>query len=171
MSSALKNSRIVRCSCGSVELEAVGPPILSVICYCDDCQEGAHQIEALPGTSPLQQTDGGTACVLYRKDRLNYTKGASLLQSYKINENSATSRVVATCCNAAMIMKFDDSRHWIPVYQRRFQGDAPPVQMRICTKFKPGNGVVQGDVPSYPGYPLKMMGKLAVAWIPMLLHR
>ena len=40
---------IARCTCGNVEVEAVGAPILSVACYCDDCQKGSRQIEALPG--------------------------------------------------------------------------------------------------------------------------
>jgi hypothetical protein len=36
------------CTCGKVELEAMGVPITSVVCYCDDCQAGAQQIETLP---------------------------------------------------------------------------------------------------------------------------
>ena len=36
------------CACGRVELEAFGKPIVSTVCYCDDCQKGADQIEALP---------------------------------------------------------------------------------------------------------------------------
>jgi len=40
---------IATCICGSVEIEVVGTPIASVVCYCNDCQEGARNIEALPG--------------------------------------------------------------------------------------------------------------------------
>ena len=45
MSAPPKDDRTVSCSCGSVELEAIGAPIVSVVCYCDDCQEGSSQIE------------------------------------------------------------------------------------------------------------------------------
>src|ERR1700757_577 len=94
-------NRTARCSCGGVEIEAFGTPITSAVCYCDSCQEGSRQIEALTNAVPVLGPDGGTAYVLYRKDRIKYSKGAQLLESYKIDEKSTTSRVVATCCNSA----------------------------------------------------------------------
>ena len=103
--------RIVRCSCGNVEIETLGAPMTSVVCYCDDCQKGSRQIEALTNAVPVLGPDGGTAYVLYRKDRVKYLKGAELLKGYKIDEKSTTSRVVATCCNSAMIMRFEDAKH------------------------------------------------------------
>jgi len=72
MSAPPKSEMTASCSCGSVELEAVGAPIASVVCYCDDCQEGSRQIEALPNARPVQDPDGGTAYVLYRKDRVTH---------------------------------------------------------------------------------------------------
>lgn len=171
MSEPPKNHTTARCRCGSVELEAIGAPITSVACYCDDCQEGSRQIEALPNARPVRDPDGGTAYVLYRKDRVECSRGAQFLQGYKLNEKSATNRVVATCCNSAMFMNFDDSKHWVPVYRARFQGDVPPLQMRVQTKFKPENSDVPSDVPSYPAWPLKFMAKLVAARIAMLLRR
>lgn len=171
MSETPKNHMTARCSCGSVEFEAVGAPIASVVCYCDDCQEGSRRIEAFPNARPVQEPDGGTAYILYRKDRIKCSRGAELLKGHKIREKSATSRVVATCCNSATVMKFDDARHWIPMYRARFQGDVPPLQMRIFTKFKPGNGDVPSDVPGYATFPLKFLAKLLSARIAMLLHR
>src|ERR1700730_12987205 len=171
MSAPPKSEMTASCSCGSVELEAVGAPIASVVCYCDDCQEGSRQIEALPNARPVQDPDGGTAYVLYRKDRVKCARGALLLKSHKIREKSATNRVVATCCNSPMLLNFDDGKHWVDVYWARFQGDVPPLQMRICTKFKPENGDVRSDVPSYSSYPLKFLAKLLAARIAMLLHR
>jgi hypothetical protein len=162
---------IASCSCGSVELEAIGAPITSVACYCDDCQEGSRRIEALPNARPVQDPDGGTAYVLYRKDRVKCSRGALLLKSYKITEKSATNRVVATCCNSAMFLNFDDGKHWVDVYRSRFKGDLPPVQMRICTKFQPANCAVPTDVPGYSRFPLKFLAKLLGARIAMLLHR
>lgn len=121
--------QIARCSCGNVEIEAFGIPIASAVCYCDSCQEGSRQIEALPNAVPILGPDGGTAYVLYRKDRLKYTKGAELLKGYQIDEKSNTSRVVATCCNSAMVMQFDDVRHWAPVFRGRLQGSIAAIAM------------------------------------------
>ena len=131
--------------------------MMSVVCYCDSCQEGSRQIEALTNAVPILGPDGGTAYVLYRKDRVKYLKGAELLKGYRIDEKSTTSRVVAACCNSAMVMKFDDAKHWVPVYRGRFQGDVPPLQWRICTKFKPGNARIPNDIPSSPTYPAGFM--------------
>jgi hypothetical protein len=166
-----KNHATAQCSCGSVELEVIDAPITSVVCYCDDCQEGARQIEALPNARPVRDPDGGTAYVLYRKDRVKCSKGPQFLRGYKIREKSATNRVVATCCNSAMFLNFDDGKHWVDVYRARFQGDVPPLQMRICTKFKPENNDVPSDVRSCSTYPFKLVAKLVAAKIAMLLHR
>ena len=159
------------CDCGSVELRATGAPITSVVCYCDDCQEGSRRIEALQDAVPVRDSDGGTAYVLYREDRVEWSRGSQLLQRHKIREKSATNRVVATCCNSAMFMDFDDSKHWVSVYRARFGEDPPPLQMRICTKFKPENGGVPDDVPGYPSFPARFFAKLAAARIAMLLDR
>jgi hypothetical protein len=171
MAVSLKNDVIASCSCGSVELEAIGAPITSLVCYCDDCQEGARQIEALPNARPVRDPDGGTAYIVYRKDRVKCSKGAPLLRSHKIGEKSATNRVVASCCNSAMLLNFDDGKHWVDVYRARVRGDIPPLQMRVCAKFKPENINVPSDVRGYAGYPLKFLAKLLAARIAMLLHR
>jgi hypothetical protein len=167
MTTAMKAS----CACGGVELETSGTPLTSAVCYCDDCQEGARLIEALPGAGPVQDRDGGTAYVMYRKDRVRWTKGSALLKSYKIKEASATKRIVAACCNSAMLLKFDDGKHWVDVYRARLSGDVPPVEMRVFTKFKPDKGGLAGDVPSYATFSLKLVIKLLAARIAMMLGR
>ena len=159
-----------RCSCGNVELTVFGAPILSAVCYCEDCQEGARQIEALPNAHPVKEPDGGTEYVLYRKDRVECSKGSNLLKDYKISEETVTKRVVATCCYSAMYLNFEKG-HWLSIYRARLQGDIPPLQMRIQTKFKPNNSDIPNDVPSYPAFPLKFVLKLVAAKIAMLLHR
>ncbi len=160
--------RTARCSCGTVEIEALGTPITSVVCYCDSCQKGSRQIEALTNAVPILGPDGGTAYILYRKDRIKYSKGAELLKDYKIEEKSTTNRVVATCCNSAMVMRFDDAKHWVPVYRARFQGDLPPLQWRICTKFKPENVELPTDIPSSAMYPAGFVWKLLTSKLSML---
>ncbi len=69
-----------------------------------------------------------------------------------------------------MVMKFDDARHWVSVYRARFRGDIPPLQFRICTKFRPENGKIPNDVPSSAMYPFGLLVKLMTAKIAMLLR-
>jgi hypothetical protein len=166
-----KNNRIARCACGSVEFEARGDPIASLVCYCNDCQQGSCQIEELPDAPAVRDPDGGTAYVVYRKDRVGCSKGAALLAGSRIKEKSATRRVFARCCNSAMAMQFDDARHWVPIYRARLQGAAPPLQMRICTKFKPENAMISDDIPSYATFAPKLLGRLLAARIAMLFNR
>ena len=160
---------IAACSCGSVELEAHGSPITSVVCYCDDCQSGSRHIESLPNAAPVLDPDGGTAYIVYRKDRIRCSRGAALLRSYKIRAESVTNRVFATCCNSAMFLNFDDSKHWVDVYRARLRGAAPPVQMRMCTKFRRAASEVPDDAPSYPMWSVKFLAKLLVAGLAMRL--
>jgi hypothetical protein len=171
MDKPLRPTATVSCACGNVAVEAIGTPITSVICYCDDCQEGARQIESLPNAVPVQDLDGGTGYVVYRKDRVRCLKGASLLRHHKIRENSKTNRVIATCCNSALFLNFDDGKHWVDVYRSRCQGDVLPVQMRICIKFKPESCTIPTDVPHYSRYPISLVMKLIAAKVIMLLHR
>src|SRR5216683_2880743 len=59
-------TRYASCACGRVQCRAVGEPILSAVCYCDNCQEGARQIEALPNATSFRDADGGTPYLTYR---------------------------------------------------------------------------------------------------------
>lgn len=170
MSQSSKSHMFARCACGSVEIKAVGAAILSVACYCDDCQEGARQIEALQKAQSVLGPYGGTAYLLYRKDRIQCSKGTEHLRDYKIKNESPTRRVVATCCNSAMFLDFQKG-HWFSVYQARCEGDVPSLQMRIQTRFKPEGCEIANDVPSYATYPLRFIVKLVFARVAMLLYR
>jgi hypothetical protein len=170
MDKPLRPTATVNCVCGQVVVEAIGAPIASVVCYCDDCQEGARQIRSLPNAVSIEEPAGGTAYLAYRKDRVTTLKGASLLRRHKITENSATNRVIATCCNSAMLLSFDDGKHWVDLYRSRCEGDVLPVQMRICTKFKPDGRTIPTDVPQHSRYPLSLLVKLVLAKAAMLLH-
>jgi hypothetical protein len=165
-----KNRLIAQCSCGSVELEAIGDPITSTVCYCQSCQQGSGQIEALPDGRPACGLDGGTAYVLYRKDRVEYSKGSRLLRGLKLRDESSTRRVVASCCDSHMFLDFEKG-HWLSVYRMALRGDVPPLEMRVHTKSRPAGTDLPDDVPSYPGYSFKFMAKLFGAWIAMLLRR
>lgn len=162
------NDILAHCSCGAVALTLLGTPIGTLTCCCDTCQEGSRRIEALPDAPPVRELDGGTAYVVYRKDRVTYTKGREFLKDYILEQNPNTIRVVASCCNSAMLMRFDDARHWIPVYRARLGSNAPSIQMRVCTRFMPENDAIPNDVPSHADYAPAFMAKLLVSRIAML---
>ncbi|MHA6692984.1 GFA family protein [Devosia sp. A449] len=160
----------VSCACGRVHFEAERAPIGSVVCYCDDCQAGSLALAALPDAPPVCDEDGGTGYVLYRKDRVRCTLGSELLVDHKLNAQSATSRVVATCCNSAMMMRFDDVRHWTSIYRGRFGNDAPSLRWRICTKFKRDGVTIPTDVAVSQMYPMGFMARLLASGVATLLR-
>jgi hypothetical protein len=171
MDKSLRTTATVNCACGQVSVKAIGTPITCVVCYCDDCQEGARQIQSLPNAISVQDPDGGTGYLVYRKDRVTCLKGTSLLRHHKIRKSSATNRVIATCCNSAMFLNFDDGKHWVDLYRSRCQGDVLPAQMRICTKFKSEGPTIPTDVRQYARYPISFLMKLVLAKAAMMLHR
>ncbi len=170
MEKSVLSSTVVQCSCGGAEMKVFGAAMMSVVCYCDTCQIGSRNIEEMPNAEPIRDPDGGTAYVLYRADRIAYSRGAEQLTPLKIDE-TATSRVYASCCNSAMVMRFDDARHWVCVYRARFQDDAPAPEFRICTKFKPVDAQIPDDVPSSAMYPGRFAMKLMKAKIAMLFNQ
>lgn len=157
----------VSCACGKVACEATGAPILTTVCYCDDCQRGGHQIEALPDAAPVLDADGGTAYVLYRKDRFACTKGSEWLRDVRLKETSPMRRVVAGCCNTAMYADFGKG-HWVSAYRTRFEGVQPPIQMRIQTRFKPQPDTTPSEIPTYRSFGPRLIVKLLSSRIAML---
>lgn len=157
------------CACGRVSLGLLGAPIMTVACYCDDCQEAARRIESVPGAPPVKDADGGTAYLVYRKDRLEVIAGRGYLRTDKLRPASVTHRVVASCYNSAMNLGFDDGKHWVDVYRLRVQGEVPPIGMRVCTRFAPRPEDVPGDVPSHARYPFGFIARLLAARLAMTL--
>src|SRR6476646_1160470 len=101
----MTNERAVApCRCGKVELEIVGTPILRGICYCASCQEAGRRYRAAPGADSGLAEDGGTDYVLYRKDRVRCIHGGELLEERRLKPESPTRRMVARCCNTAMLL-------------------------------------------------------------------
>lgn len=94
--------RIACCACGRVRCEAVGEPIVSAVCYCDDCQAGGRLIQALEGAPAVLDPDQGTPYLTYRDERFRCVQGARLLIGYKLTEDAPTERFVASCCNSGM---------------------------------------------------------------------
>jgi hypothetical protein len=118
----------------------------------------------------VRDPDGGTSYVLYRKDRFSCVEGNELLQGLRIQQQSPTKRVVASCCNSAMFLDFERG-HWVSIYRARFAGDVAPPQMRVQTRFAPKGAEIPRDLPAYATFPLKFVMKLMAARIAMLFHR
>ena len=162
--------RRTSCACGRVACEGVGKPILSAVCYCDDCQEGGRRIESLPDAPPVLDPDGGTPYLTYRDDRFRCVAGADLLVGYRIKEGAPTQRLVASCCNSAMFLKFAPG-HWVSAYRRQFQGDLPPIELRNQTRHRVAQTALPDDAPSHRGYPPKLVFRLLGARVAMLMGR
>jgi hypothetical protein len=152
------------CACGRVVLEAFGPPIDAVACHCADCRAAGRQIQEQPGAPPVLDAGGGTAFLVFRKDRMHPVRGAELLRALKLTPSSATSRYVSSCCDSMLYLGFDDAKHWVSMHRDRFQGEVPPLRMRVCIGAVPG-GAVPADLPRHRGYPFSLMGKLLLAGV------
>lgn len=164
------NTALAQCQCGSVAFDVTGAPIASVVCYCADCQQGWGQLEGLPNAGRVRDADGGTPYLLYRKDRVRCVRGAELLRRQKLKPGSATNRVVAACCNSAMRLDFEDSKHWVSMCRTRFQGEVPPLEMRICTRSRRDGALPADGLPSYAGFPLRFVARLLAARVAMLFR-
>ena len=163
--------RALTCVCAKVRFEVIGAPILAAACYCADCHAAASEIGSLPRAPSLAENDGGTECLLYRKDRIACVQGEALLRPIRLNPTSATKRLVAGCCNSAVVMSFDDSRHWVSAYRRRLDGTLPPIEMRICTGETRSADDAPNGIPSFKRYPARMMVRLVVARLAMTFDK
>jgi hypothetical protein len=159
--------RLASCACGAVRCEAVGAPIVSAVCYCGDCQKGGRQIEALPGAPAVLDPDGGASYLTYRDDRFRCVSGAELLVAHRLSDRAPTRRMVASCCNSGMFLKFEPG-FWISSYRLRFSGDPPPVEMRNQTRDRKAEAAIPSDAPSFSRYPMRLFARLIRARIAML---
>jgi hypothetical protein len=167
----MTNERIsAHCHCGKVELQIVGAPILRGICYCASCQEAGRRDRAVLGVDSIVAEDGGTDCVLYRKDRVRCVQGGDLFEERRLKPGSPTRRMYARCCNTAMFLDFTRG-HWLTVYRGRLPSDIPPATMRMMTAERPGSMILPDDMDNYPGHSGKFMLKLLRAWMAMGFRR
>lgn len=161
---------IARCCCGRVRCEWIGEPIVSAVCYCNDCQAGGHQLHALAGAPPVLDPDGGTQYLTYRADRYRCIEGADLLVGYKLTEKAPTQRFVASCCNSGMFLKFAPG-FWMSAYRLRFDAPMPPIEMRNKTGRRQSALPLPTDVPTYRGFPIRLFWRLIRARIQILFGR
>lgn len=164
-------TKSIRCACGEVVAEVLGPPIVSATCYCGDCQEAGERLEALPGGRTVRDPDGGTPLVLQNKRRFRVVQGAEKLEGHKLREGTPTSRFVATCCGTPMYLGFDQDLHWVSIFRHRFGDDAPPVEMRLNTKSMAGFRAPQDGIPTHAGVPFSFVGRLVLDRLMMAFRR
>jgi hypothetical protein len=153
-------SLLLRCACGAVECIGQGAPILTTVCYCDDCQAAAHQLEALPGAPPILDLDGGTALTLFRANRFAVTRGPEKLVPHKLKPDSVTSRMTASCCNSAMYLAFDKGPHWVSTLRNRLVGEVPPVKYRVMTRYRTSPLPYPDAAPSAKGFSLRFLASM-----------
>jgi hypothetical protein len=162
--------REASCRCGRVRFRAEGAPIVVLVCYCEDCQAGGRLLEARPGAGAVLEPDGGTAYLVYRDDRFACSEGGELLVDHRLTPMAPTRRVTASCCNAALFVKFDKG-HWVSAYRGRFVGDPPPVELRTQTKHRRAAEPLPDDAPSAAGFGPTLLGRLLKARLAMALGR
>jgi hypothetical protein len=153
-------THLLRCHCGKVECAGQGAPILTVVCYCDDCQAAARALEALPGAPPIMDRDGGTALTLFRTTRFAATRGGEHLQPHKLRPDSATNRMVADCCNSTLYLAFDKGPHWVSVVRCRLVGEQPLVRYRVMTKYRTSTLPFADNAPVAKGFALGFLGTM-----------
>jgi hypothetical protein len=161
---------VASCKCGKTEWAASAKPIASVICYCDDCQAGAQQIEALTGAAHIARDDGGTPYVVLRRDRFQRISGTEPLVDLRLREGSPTKRVVASCCNTAIFLDFEKG-HWVSVYRERIQTRPPEPTMAIQTRFRRPDAGAPLEVPAFSSFAPAFLWKLLLACLAMALGR
>ena len=124
-------------------------------------------LEILDGAAKVAEEDGGTHYLTYRDDRFCCVEGAELLQAYQNTPDAPTRRMVASCCNSAMFLKFSKGR-WTSAYARRFAGDILPVEMRTQTQFRTSCLPLPDDAPSYRTFGAKLFWRLIKSRIAMI---
>lgn len=127
---------VLRCACGGVECHASGDPIGTAVCYCDDCQAAARLVAERRGAPPAAEVDGGTALTLFHRKYFSCAKGADRLEPVKLKPDSATFRMVATCCNSMMYLGFERGPFWVSTLCNRLVGPVPPIEFRHMTRYR-----------------------------------
>ena len=163
----MTQSTRLNCSCGQFEMVVTGEPFIATECHCNSCREAGERMAKLPLARPMLEDNGGTRFVLYRKDRVEITRGKELLRAHRLSGTAPTRRVVTTCCNSPVFLEFKGG-HWLSVYSRMWPaGQAPLPSIRTMTSDRAADVVLDGAIPSGAWQTAGFYGKLLTAWIAM----
>lgn len=156
----------ITCACGKVRLEAEGAPLVSAVCHCTSCRTAGQAFDAASGQAPIVDESGGTAMVLWRKDRVRCVAGAELLEPHRLTAGTPTRRLVASCCNSPVMLDFTKG-FWASVYRGRV-ADAPPASVRVMIGDMPADLVLPEDgLPRMRRHSGRFMLKLLATWAGM----
>lgn len=157
----------LNCSCGQFEMVVTGEPFIATECHCNSCREAGERMAKLPLARAMLEHNGGTRFVLYRKDRVEITKGKELLRAHRLSGTAPTRRVVTTCCNSPVFLEFKGG-HWLSVYSSMWPaGQAPRPSIRTMTSDRTADVVLDAALPSGAWQTAGFYGKLLAAWIAM----
>ena len=147
-----KFSQIVSCECGQVQFQASVKPILTAVCYCEDCQAAGEIIGNLQNVKPFREKDGGTPYVTLHDKNWLALKGQELLRPFKLAPKSSTTRYVTTCCCSPIFIKFK-SGFWTSTYRARY-ANPPDLEWRNKIEKRRSNLPFSDDIPRYKGLSL-----------------
>ena len=157
----------LHCRCGQVQLQLEKTPILAAECHCNSCRTAGEQLQQLPAAGQVLESNGGTAFVLYRKDRVQISRGRELLKEHRLTETSATRRVVASCCNTPVFLEFQRG-HWLSIYSRLWpENTRPAIQLRTMISDLADPSSLPNDVPNARHQSFGFIAKLLGAWVAM----
>jgi hypothetical protein len=142
-------------------------PILSAECHCTSCRTAGRQLEQLTAAAQVLEGNGGTRFVLYRKDRVRFTRGSELLREYRLSPKATTRRVLASCCNTPVFLELERG-HWLSIYSRLWpENSRPAIELRTMVSDLADASALPNDVPNAKHQSLGFMAKLLGAWIAM----
>lgn len=154
------------CACGAVRLEAIDPPMMSVICHCTSCRTAGRAFDARSPVAPIVDAAGGTAVILWRKDRVRCVRGGERLVAHRLTPEAPSRRMVASCCETPMFGDFTKG-FWVSIYRDRVK-DAPAPSMRVMMSDAPDGATLPDDgLPRFRGRPGKFLMKLLTTWAAM----
>ena len=156
----------IACACGAVGLEIIAPSMITVICHCTSCRTAGHAFDVRSPVAPIVDIAGGTAVVLWRKDRVRCVRGGERLVAHRLKPDAPSRRMVASCCQTPMFGDFTGG-FWISIYRDRVT-DAPEPSMRVMTRDAPdGATFPQDGVGRFRGRPIAFLVKLLTTWAAM----
>ncbi len=158
------------CACGTVSIETTGAPMIAVICHCTSCRTAGRALDAKSPVAPIVDSAGGTAVVLWRKDRVRCVRGGEHLVAHRLTPQAPSRRMTASCCGTPMFGDFTKG-FWVSIYHSRVP-DAPTPAMRVMTGAAPAGTVFPKDgIPHVPGRPGRFAVKLLTTWLAMGFRR
>ncbi|MBV7409782.1 hypothetical protein [Maritimibacter sp. DP1N21-5] len=108
--------------------------------------------------------DGGTDHVVWRKDRVRCLRGAEHLAEYRLSRQSATRRIIATCCGTPMFLDYTKGG-WATIYRDRLPPEErPKTEMRVMLRDRVGGDRLPDDCKNLPRYSLGLFARLLTSW-------